>query len=771
MSTMFAIGFVVVALVSGAFAEDKEPAINVEDGVMMLSSPNGDVVFNGTRVYCANTTRECFPSITKTIEATSSTLENLINTVNDDLVTLNGAVNELNQTLEGVVDTPNAIHSLDNRADSLSTAINGVNDDLFTTRETVATLSSILTSVTSCINCGKDKYCVAGECVACSSACGIGYGESVPCGFDHDRECMDINECDSATACFSNVMCTNTDGGYECGDCPSGFYGDGITCHPCTSCPTGFHAVVDCEQDHDVECDDVDECTTASHQCHDNSDCVNADGGYKCVCSDGFYGDGYNCRACAECPDGFEEAHACGGVFNTECIDVNECDDEPCGSNEVCVNIQGSYRCDCADLYYRKDGACIPSWGADSFLGELLNGQSLVNGGTASFKQVESSNTNVFGVAGGQIVIKQAGLVSVDYHQDTRCFSSYCTIILYAVKGDTKEIARELIAQTSNWDGIFLSSNFIVEAGTTLRVVFSSSDFRTIDNGVWARISVGFVPSEAKPSYYVGRLNNKLSGEVATFSDTYVDLNEGNEIIQSGGFFEFGKTGVVKFDYIQDIIHNCGYFYGQVIRYRASSTTVVSRELMAHTNGRWDGYHDGGSVLVNAGDKLRFNMYINRCSSESIDNGVWAPIGIGFIPFNTKQRQGTLLAYLSNKCSGSICRFTAKETTNNDVLLLSEGEVKVLKNGHVALDYHQDIIHACSYAYLAVERRRGGTSTDLVRELQAHTGGQWDGIAVSGNFIAEAGDVFRLRLECTAIQSIDNGDWGLLSAVWHPPSH
>lgn len=42
------------------------------------------------------------------------------------------------------------------------------------------------------------------------------------------------------------------------------------------------------------------------------------------------------------------------------CPDIDECvvDSIDCGVNGVCINIKGSYRCDCNDGFYRNGSYC-----------------------------------------------------------------------------------------------------------------------------------------------------------------------------------------------------------------------------------------------------------------------------------------------------------------------------------------------------------------------------------------------------------------------------
>jgi hypothetical protein len=40
---------------------------------------------------------------------------------------------------------------------------------------------------------------------------------------------------------------------------------------------------------------DLDECTLHEDSCHKNADCINMIGSYKCECVTGFSGNGFNC--------------------------------------------------------------------------------------------------------------------------------------------------------------------------------------------------------------------------------------------------------------------------------------------------------------------------------------------------------------------------------------------------------------------------------------------------------------------------------------------
>ena len=197
-----------------------------------------------------------------------------------------------------------------------------------------------------------------------------------------DNECFDVNECTNHKLknCPDNSDCVNTDGSYTC-KCKDGFVGvieedvlrkcynideyretpnvceldSGATCvntygsFEC-SCPsymrgTGYSGdpcikEVECKVDQSSSCEqgyfplgqmcyDIDECRHASlNICPENSNCVNTDGSYTCVCHDGFV---YN--------DNFL---GCSNI--NECQNGDSCEIE---SGAICADTYGSFECSC----------------------------------------------------------------------------------------------------------------------------------------------------------------------------------------------------------------------------------------------------------------------------------------------------------------------------------------------------------------------------------------------------------------------------------------
>nr|XP_054608122.1 hemicentin-1 isoform X2 [Nothobranchius furzeri] len=150
--------------------------------------------------------------------------------------------------------------------------------------------------------------------------------------------CADENECEVGNPC--SHTCHNAMGTYYC------------------SCPRGLSISADGRT-----CQDIDECLLGGNMCHGGQDCENTIGSYRCVmhCGRGFRRttDGLSCTDVDEC----QESHPCNqhclntiGSYrcacepgfqlrNRRCMDINECRQRVCRSDQQCKNTRGGYTC------------------------------------------------------------------------------------------------------------------------------------------------------------------------------------------------------------------------------------------------------------------------------------------------------------------------------------------------------------------------------------------------------------------------------------------
>uniref|UniRef100_A0A3Q1IVZ7 Fibrillin-1 n=1 Tax=Anabas testudineus TaxID=64144 RepID=A0A3Q1IVZ7_ANATE len=232
--------------------------------------------------------------------------------------------------------------------------------------------------------------CQGGQCIntfgSFQCECPRGYALN-----EETRVCEDVNECERPGICGPG-QCYNTIGNYTCicpvdymqinggnncmdmrkSYCYRNFYSDNRTCDgeltfnmtkkmcccsynigrawnkPCEQCPvpsTDEFAILCGSERPGYYIDittgrviDIDECREIPGVC-ENGVCINMIGSFRC-----------------ECPIGF--------IYNDKlliCEDIDECQNGPmCQQNAACLNMPGSYRCECKPGYrFTPTGQCL----------------------------------------------------------------------------------------------------------------------------------------------------------------------------------------------------------------------------------------------------------------------------------------------------------------------------------------------------------------------------------------------------------------------------
>ena len=223
--------------------------------------------------------------------------------------------------------------------------------------------------------CPPDQKCVSPTTNECECKEGFSMNTQL-------EICEDVDECLLDHDCGKNSTCVNIKGSFTC-RCNQGYIGDGKTCKEgtCTDdmCPMNAECVMpskpDCRCKNGFEpklksneteiCVDTDECTTLKGICHAKAMCMNIPGGYECNCQKGYFGDGQTCfpgsctdincpasdnKQCVsprkpncKCFEGFEMTNS------SLCVDIDECEKEPCDQVADCSNSPGSFTCTCND--------------------------------------------------------------------------------------------------------------------------------------------------------------------------------------------------------------------------------------------------------------------------------------------------------------------------------------------------------------------------------------------------------------------------------------
>ncbi|CAI5454095.1 unnamed protein product [Caenorhabditis angaria] len=237
-------------------------------------------------------------------------------TAADELIYLKKQLLKLKSQAESVIDTANEIDQysikkkirevkkynlsdLDSEGRELQTLKNKISEIGKTIIQNPCTEKNVCLNGGTCIPKIGDQY----QCL-CSK-----YYTGKNCGDDID-ECLFINGTD--LECKNGGSCINTKNGYKC------------------ECKKGFHGPF-CQFEQSV-------CSQSTKLCGPHGHCISTNP-YSCKCDPGF--------------------QVIDEKTNPTCVDIDECENNPCGTGVQCLNLDGSFQCNgCPKGYKMIGGRC-----------------------------------------------------------------------------------------------------------------------------------------------------------------------------------------------------------------------------------------------------------------------------------------------------------------------------------------------------------------------------------------------------------------------------
>ncbi|XP_069122184.1 cubilin-like [Argopecten irradians] len=207
------------------------------------------------------------------------------------------------------------------------------------------------TDVNEC-DTNRPAVCSADPAVPCINVPGTFYCGQCPTGYSGNGfTCADINECvnnNGGCSLSPRVDCINTRGSRTCGPCPSGYVGNGESCNW------------------------VGVCNSNNGGCHPQASCQESPGVLTCTCPPGYVGNGIGTNGCVSqgpvtgpcgsnpCRNG-AACQTNGDTFLCVCIpgyegnqcetNSNECASNPCQNGGTCTDQVNGYLCQCDPAY------------------------------------------------------------------------------------------------------------------------------------------------------------------------------------------------------------------------------------------------------------------------------------------------------------------------------------------------------------------------------------------------------------------------------------
>lgn len=219
--------------------------------------------------------------------------------------------------------------------------------------------------------CSEEEACIEGMCI-------LGCRSNRNCPSEQaciNNKCQD--PCQKEGSCGPNAICSCQDHRTIC-KCPAGFDGNPTPQQGCIRIPSLCLHNAECPMKHVCKqdqcvfsCQNNSACAVGERcssqvcvkVCYSDSNCLHGEICQKGVCQPGCVVDN-DCKPTQVCLQG--QCKCSKGFIGTPqgCVDINECEANPCHSTAICKNQLGSYTCICGEGNvgdpYTDPGCAIP---------------------------------------------------------------------------------------------------------------------------------------------------------------------------------------------------------------------------------------------------------------------------------------------------------------------------------------------------------------------------------------------------------------------------